>query len=100
MRSWQGTRMIWVGAVCIDQTNLTERNTQVANMSKFYQAGSRVVVYLGRDIAVSLQGRHPRRRRLPELESGIVIPNFPQSTSSLPPHKLRDILQRLYFSRI
>lgn len=101
MRPRRGMRMLWVDAVCINQANISERNTQVANMSSIYSAGSRVVVYLGPDIAVPLNARHARRRRLHELESGAVTPNFPQEPPSPPPpHTLSDLLKRRYFSRI
>lgn len=101
MRPRRGMRMLWVDAICINQANIKERNTQVANMSSIYSAGSRVVVYLGPDIAVPLNGRHARRWRLHELESGAVTPNFLQEPPSPPPpHTLQDLLRRRYFSRI
>lgn len=100
MRPWRGTRMIWVDAICINQGDIPERNSQVALMSSIYSAGSRVIVYLGPEIAVPLQDdRHPRRRRLHELESGRVVPSFPGSARP-PPYRLNELLRRRYFSRI
>ncbi|CAM1511838.1 Fc.00g093510.m01.CDS01 [Cosmosporella sp. VM-42] len=108
VRPWRGTRMLWVDAVCINQSNLSERNRQVANMGLIYSACTRVVVYLGPDIAVPLHGRHPRRRRLHELESGTIKPFFPPRPEDgddyrrrdIPPHRLENILGRRYFSRV
>lgn len=40
-------RILWVDAVCIDQSNLTERGFQVALMSDVYRLAYRVVVWLG-----------------------------------------------------
>lgn len=97
MRPWRGTRMLWVDAVCINQDDTAERNSQVANMGGIYSACSRVVVYLGPDVAVPLHGRHPRRRRLHELETGAVTPRF---GSEAPPCDLAQLLKRRYFSRI
>ncbi|KAE9977193.1 hypothetical protein EG328_002158 [Venturia inaequalis] len=40
-------RLIWIDMICIDQTNLGERNHQVALMSIIYSKASRVLIYLG-----------------------------------------------------
>lgn len=41
------TRVLWIDAICINQSMLEERNQQVSIMSKIYSTASRVVVYLG-----------------------------------------------------
>ncbi|TVY44317.1 Heterokaryon incompatibility protein 6,OR allele [Lachnellula subtilissima] len=38
---------IWVDALCIDQGNVQERNSQVARMVQIYGAAERVIVWLG-----------------------------------------------------
>ena len=43
-RKWQ---VIWVDAVCIDQSNLKERSQQVLLMQRIYSQAMRVFVYLG-----------------------------------------------------
>lgn len=48
-------RVLWVDAVCIDQSNVAERSAQVAIMSKIYAAASRVLIWLGED-SVSRDG--------------------------------------------
>lgn len=40
---------IWVDAVCIDQSNVAERNAQVAKMAEIYSCASKVFVWLGED---------------------------------------------------
>jgi len=40
-------RVLWVDAICIHQMNVHERNHQVAQMGRIYNAASRVVVWLG-----------------------------------------------------
>lgn len=103
-RPWRGVRILWVDAICIDQSNLQERNSQVAHMGQIYSACSRVIIYLGPDIAVPLHGRYPRRARLHELESGNTVPAFPSlpedEEEPAPSHRLDHLLKRRYFSRI
>lgn len=41
--------LMWVDAVCIDQNNVHERNTQVANMIYVYSRASSVLVWTGED---------------------------------------------------
>ncbi|VUC28245.1 unnamed protein product [Clonostachys rosea] len=102
-RPWRGTRMIWVDAICINQDNVPERSSQVANMGRLYSNCSRTVVYLGPDVVTPMHGKHPRRHRLHELATGAVKPRFADSSGTLkapPPHQLIDLLERRYFSRI
>ncbi|KAK1828874.1 heterokaryon incompatibility protein-domain-containing protein [Podospora conica] len=40
-------RTIWIDGICIDQTSLAERSSQVALMSDIYRVAERVVVWLG-----------------------------------------------------
>ncbi|KAK4448890.1 heterokaryon incompatibility protein-domain-containing protein [Podospora aff. communis PSN243] len=40
-------RLLWVDAICIDQTNTDERAAQVPRMREIYQRAQRVVIWLG-----------------------------------------------------
>ncbi|KAH7082693.1 heterokaryon incompatibility protein-domain-containing protein [Paraphoma chrysanthemicola] len=40
-------RTLWVDAVCIDQSNLSERNEQVRQMVRVYSMAARVLIYIG-----------------------------------------------------
>ena len=42
-------RIIWADAVCIDQTNIPERNEQVARMRDIYARAKSTVIWLGDD---------------------------------------------------
>jgi hypothetical protein len=42
-------QLLWIDAVCIDQTNIAERNAQVAMMAKIYGSGSGMIIWLGED---------------------------------------------------
>ncbi|KAH7385797.1 heterokaryon incompatibility protein-domain-containing protein, partial [Pyrenochaeta sp. MPI-SDFR-AT-0127] len=40
-------RILWVDAICIDQSNVDEKNVQVAMMGDIYRAAKTVCVFLG-----------------------------------------------------
>jgi hypothetical protein len=41
--------VLWVDAVCIDQSNIPERNSQVSNIPQTYSEASAVLIWLGTD---------------------------------------------------
>ncbi|KZM19398.1 hypothetical protein ST47_g9453 [Ascochyta rabiei] len=47
MQNANRPRTLWVDAVCIDQTNIQERTSQVAMMDKIYFQAEQVLVWLG-----------------------------------------------------
>jgi hypothetical protein len=56
LRYQDKTRVLWVDAICINQSDDVERSTQVLRMSSIYQDCSRVVIWLGpekHDIALA-----------------------------------------------
>jgi hypothetical protein len=42
-----GPRTVWVDSICINQTNISERNHQLTLMTQIYESASCVIVYLG-----------------------------------------------------
>jgi len=40
-------RILWTDAICIDQSNLDERNQQVAAMGEIYRRAARTIIWLG-----------------------------------------------------
>jgi hypothetical protein len=40
-------KVFWIDQIAIDQTNIAERNSQVAHMAEIYQTATQVVTYLG-----------------------------------------------------
>lgn len=40
-------RLVWIDAICIDQTNIEERNAQVAIMGQIYKTASRIIIDIG-----------------------------------------------------
>lgn len=45
------TEYLWVDALCIDQSNTSERSSQVAIMRKIYERAKKVIVWLGTEKA-------------------------------------------------
>jgi hypothetical protein len=49
MRKTAEARIIWVGAICIDQSNVLERGHQVNQMGRVFASADRVLIWLGKD---------------------------------------------------
>ncbi|KAI3318568.1 HET-domain-containing protein [Xylariaceae sp. AK1471] len=49
LRELDKTLVLWVDAVCIDQGNILERNSQVGNIPQTYAGAASVLVWLGTD---------------------------------------------------
>jgi hypothetical protein len=47
LRESHSTDLFWIDAICINQSDLGERSSQVQNMKKIYEQASRVVIWLG-----------------------------------------------------
>lgn len=47
LRYLDTARILWVDAICIDQSNLEERSVQVQQMPYIYQCADKVVIWLG-----------------------------------------------------
>ena len=82
-------RIVWVDAICIDQTNTEEKSRQVQSMAKIYAKASRVIVWLGEAAAASDQA----------LEDLRMSPNR-QSLHKINKQAILDLLKRSWFQRI
>ena len=49
IRHLETTRTIWIDQICIDQSNILERNSQVAFMGTIYANASQVLIWLGEE---------------------------------------------------
>ncbi|RSL51985.1 hypothetical protein CEP53_008249 [Fusarium sp. AF-6] len=49
LRLASASRLLWIDALCINQENVAERNSQVANMATIYQRASAVIIFLGEE---------------------------------------------------
>jgi hypothetical protein len=56
LRFVDGPRLVWADAICIDQTNNSERGHQVNIMGEIYRTARNVVVYLGKSTERTEEG--------------------------------------------
>ncbi|KAH8203871.1 hypothetical protein TruAng_001935 [Truncatella angustata] len=47
LRQPQARRVVWVDAICIDQGNISEKNTQIPLMARLYRSAKSVLAWLG-----------------------------------------------------
>lgn len=87
LRFPDASRTLWMDAVCINQTDIEERNAQVQIMGSIYSGARRVVVYLGESADDSdfvmkwVLGKnyavdYPRRKLCIEYPSSMLIVKF------------------------
>lgn len=100
VRPWRGIRMLWIDALCINQSDLEEREKQVGKMLQIYEECTRVVVYLGPDVALKTS-RFPSYKPLDQIdltfEQRIVDSPADSATTTL---SMKELLERAYFSRV
>ncbi|RSM04874.1 hypothetical protein CEP52_006580 [Fusarium oligoseptatum] len=89
MRPMRGCRMIWVDAICINQSDVKERDVQVSKMSQIYTSCRSVYLYLG---AQPTNQPYPLRRQLQLSDA-----KAPKTAGAV---DLTSLLQYRYFSRI
>ncbi|RSM08375.1 hypothetical protein CDV31_008187 [Fusarium ambrosium] len=89
LRSRVGARIIWVDAICIQQKDHQERESQVTMMGNIYERCLRAIVYLGEDVVrpPSHNNRaYPARRDLNKVSAAAV--------------DLHQVLKMRYFQRV
>ena len=66
-------RVLWIDAICVDQTNVDERRVQVGHMRKIYSHCSRDLCWLGPEDESVIRGIHILKKldgfRLADIES-------------------------------
>jgi hypothetical protein len=84
-------RIVWVDAICIDQTNTEEKSRQVQSMAKIYAKASRVIVWLGEAAATSDQALEDLRMSLNQQSPPL---------DKINKQAILDLLKRSWFERI
>jgi hypothetical protein len=68
MRLQDQSRVLWIDAICIDQTSVSERSEQVALMSSIYSLAKGNLIYLGEDeIGLAERAMHSVQKLLSEM---------------------------------
>ncbi|OCK74878.1 HET-domain-containing protein [Lepidopterella palustris CBS 459.81] len=89
-------RVLWIDAICIDQTNIQERSNQVRFMHRIYRGASNVIICLGEaspdsDTAITIleeEGLQSKRRF------------FTDTLSSNEIEALQNLFRRSWFKRV
>lgn len=89
LRPRRGARLVWIDALCINQADNGERQTQVARMGEIYLRCMRAVVWLGDDIVQPSAKTYRPRRDLKDMSAVLGDQDAM--------HKL---LERKYFKRV
>ncbi|CAO2652387.1 Nn.00g006700.m01.CDS01, partial [Neocucurbitaria sp. VM-36] len=84
LRLKEGSRLLWIDAICINQSDIYERNQQVERMAPIYSCAQNVVIWLGP--ASPMQSRYE--------------PPWASEPPALVAAGLRDILNRSWFRRM
>lgn len=100
-----GLRCLWIDAICINQTDLEERNQQIQFMARIYRNSSRLLVWLGvsasnSDNAMKFleelgdQDVQDQSRLLKWIESQTKLKKFPTLVDSI-----ASLISRPWFTR-
>lgn len=92
-------RLFWIDAICIDQSNVHERNHQVGLMKQIYSMASRVYIWLGREsensrLAMDFlanEGAKPLKRQ---------VDDYRPIWSAQEGKAIRDLCERPYWRRM
>lgn len=92
-------RLFWIDAICIDQSNLDERNHQVGLMKQIYSMASNVYMWLGRESEdsrlgmefLASEGAKPLKQQIDDYRT---IWDKPEGKA------IRNLCERPYFRRM
>ena len=89
-------RVLWIDAICIDQTNAQERSSQVMKMGEIFRHAHRVVIWLGKaTVEIDFLMRWLR-----EVKKQSVSGAIPGNTEEQLRKGMHTLLQRPWFSRV
>lgn len=96
-----GPRVLWVDAICINQTNIGERSHQVSMMRDIYSRAESVAIFLGGDTSTNIDtpaGRLMQRLSDDRLHAGRAVKN--NWGGEFDYWGVCDLLQQPYWSRV
>ena len=89
-------RVLWIDAICIDQTNAQERSSQVMKMGDIFRHAHKVVIWLGKaTVEIDFLMRWLREVKKQNL-SGATLGNTEEQLRK----GMQTLLQRPWFSRV
>jgi hypothetical protein len=98
-------RVLWIDALCIDQTNIAERNHQITLMSRIYSEAAEVLIYLGEDTADSafainvISGYDDPKMEKDPIDITKVLTDY-QRDSNTKVQALNNLFHRPWFHRV
>jgi hypothetical protein len=99
LRKADSYRLVWVDAICIDQSNAAERGHQVAIMGEIYENAGNVAVCLGKPTERTAEAMRVLRY-FTEPKRSVEEPPWSHMTLSDTEESLADVLRRPWFTRI
>ncbi|KAH8773784.1 heterokaryon incompatibility protein-domain-containing protein [Diaporthe sp. PMI_573] len=96
-----GPRVVWIDAICIDQTNIGERSHQVSMMRDIYSRAQSVAIFLGGDANKKIDtpaGRLMERLSDDRFRAGRAVTN--NWGGDFDYQGIRDLFGQPYWSRI
>ncbi|KIM99859.1 hypothetical protein OIDMADRAFT_146401 [Oidiodendron maius Zn] len=110
LRNAKSPRILWVDAICIDQSNIPERNRQVGIMRSIYNNAKQVVIWLGEEeetdeLALRMMEKFEEEKSKSHQNSK-ELKSFQELFYPLPPDTapewpaLAKFLQRSWFERV
>ncbi|KAH7327416.1 heterokaryon incompatibility protein-domain-containing protein [Rhexocercosporidium sp. MPI-PUGE-AT-0058] len=93
------SRVLWIDYICIDQTNYSEKGSQVKMMTEIYKSATRVVVWLGNTLSSRLAiGLLNEMATLPSTVDS--YRRYEHLTSSVQWIAMVDFFSLLWFTRV
>ncbi|KAL9116139.1 MAG: hypothetical protein Q9227_000508 [Pyrenula ochraceoflavens] len=89
LRPSRGLRLIWIDAICINQKDTLEKQSQVSAMYDIYRHCTRVVVWLGEDIVDPPSTKYRPRHELHKIKDHLSDER-----------EIHRIFSRRYFNRV
>ena len=91
LRDGRQSRTLWVDAICIDQSNMNERNSQVALMREIYASCSGVIIWLGEEDKFTKTSFDFAKRLANHAEKGDPVPPNPDHENFTKGSKNKDL---------
>jgi len=92
LRHRNGSRTLWIDALCIDQSNAEEKSNQIGMMGSIYESASNVVIWLGAESSDS-------KLAMSTIDAFTQGSDF-ESLTDQQWNALENLFSRMWFSRI